>query len=198
MPGPNPDPMPRFYVAKHADGYNAFIRHDVSEHIRKELTALPVEMAYGDEERVRRILAQEAPCREASRYFTHTFPNNMTRDSYPKAVRLGQKHQALMHEYDSRFSALERRLVYAIIEDGKIVSTCQSSRENAVAGEAWLRTLPEYRGRGYAKQVTRMWAHELQMVGKIPFYSLKLGNEPSRALAESLKLRLCFAVVDYD
>jgi len=60
--------------------------------------------------------------------------------------------------------------------------------ENETAAEAWVQTLPEFRRRGYARQVTAAWAHDLLQIGKIPFYSHSMGNVASQGVARSLKL----------
>ena len=69
----------------------------------------------------------------------------LTPDDYPDAVRLTEAHRDLIEEYDARIEPV-RNAVFAVIADGRIVSTCESSRENDTAAEAWVRTLPEYRG----------------------------------------------------
>jgi predicted GNAT family acetyltransferase len=66
---------------------------------------------------------------------------------------------------------------------------CVSSRENEVAAEAWVETRPEHRRRGLARQVTAAWGHDLRRRGKIPFYSHRLENSASQAVARSLGLR---------
>ena len=49
-------------------------------------------------------------------------------------------------------------------------------------------TLPEFRRRGYARQVTAAWAHDIQQQDKVPFYSHRLSNLASQAVARSLGL----------
>jgi predicted GNAT family acetyltransferase len=77
---------------------------------------------------------------------------------------------------------------FAVLVDGEIVSTCESSRENEQAGEAWVRTLESFRRRGFARQVTAAWGHWLMQRGKVPFYSHVSANQASRAVAQSLGL----------
>jgi predicted GNAT family acetyltransferase len=78
--------------------------------------------------------------------------------------------------------------VFAIVEDGRIVSSCLSARENDSAGEAWVRTLPAHRRRGYAREVTAAWGADLARQGKIAFYSHRVDNPASAAVARSLGL----------
>src|SRR6266566_8602189 len=86
---------------------------------------------------------------------------------------------------------------HSYLMNGLIISTCQSSQENTSAAEAWVRTLPDFRKRGYARQVTAAWAYQLQQQGIIPFYSHRWDNTPSQAVARSLQLTLYVTEVGY-
>jgi hypothetical protein len=77
---------------------------------------------------------------------------------------------------------------FAIIADGLVVATCESSRESAAAAEAWVRTLSTYRGRGYATRVTAAWARDARQRHKEPFYSHHRDNVASAAVARALRL----------
>ncbi len=78
--------------------------------------------------------------------------------------------------------------VYAIEQDDRIVSACVSTHENKSCGEAWVCTDPQFRHRGLARQVVSAWARDMLGVGKVPFYSHKLENNASAALAKRLGL----------
>jgi len=78
--------------------------------------------------------------------------------------------------------------VYAIEREGRIISACVSVREDQNCGEAWVYTDPAYRRRRLAKKVVSTWAHSLLSVGKVPFYSHKIGNDASARLAQALQL----------
>lgn len=77
---------------------------------------------------------------------------------------------------------------FAVIEDDVVVATCESSRESALAAEAWVRTLPASRGRGYATLVTAAWALDVRRRGKAPFYSHHRDNAASAGVARALGL----------
>jgi predicted GNAT family acetyltransferase len=83
------------------------------------------------------------------------------------------------------------------VHEDKIVSACNSSREDNLSAESWVRTIEEYRGRGYARQVTLAWAHNLQQKGKLPFYTHKLSNIQSQKVAEGLGLMLYMEDIGY-
>ena len=60
-----------------------------------------------------------------------------------------------------------------------------------------MQTLPVYRRRGYARQVTTAWAFHLQQESNTPFYSHHSDNLPSHALAHSLGLKWFMSDVAY-
>ena len=196
IPGPNPDDIARFYIAQHEGGYSAYFRHDLPRSIREQISVLTLETAFSDHDTVTHILAQDAPCADMYIGRSYIFPETLTPDGYPDAIRLNETHQALIEQYDPRVR-VSRRAVYAIIVDGQIASTCESSRENSVSAEAWVRTKPEFRRRGFACQVTAAWAHNLQKQGKLPFYSHKCDNLASQSVAHGLGLVQYIADVGY-
>ena len=59
----------------------------------------------------------------------------------------------------------------ALVVDGRAVSICRSVRKSAVADEAGVETLPEYRQRGIAISVVGTWASIVHGVGRIRLYS---------------------------
>jgi len=76
----------------------------------------------------------------------------------------------------------------ALIEKGQAVSVCRSVRITAAAHEAGVETLPDFRGKGYAKDVIAGWARVVQSIGAIPLYSTSWENVASQALAKKLHL----------
>jgi hypothetical protein len=77
---------------------------------------------------------------------------------------------------------------FAALADGLVAATCVSARESALAAEAWVRTLPAARGRGYATRVTAAWALDVRRRGKTPFYSYTRENRASAGVARALRL----------
>ena len=183
----HPDDLPRFYVAHHDQGYSRYFRYDLPQFISEQLMALAPATALHDTEAVRIILGQDAPCHEMHVGKSYVFPDSLSPTLYPDAICLNESHREFMERFSPGMNVADKA-VYAIITKGQIVSTCESSRENARAGEAWVQTLPAFRGRGYAAQVTAAWAAHLQEQGKIPFYSHKLTNLASQAVARKLGL----------
>ena len=97
-----------------------------------------------------------------------------------------------LSKHDSRVKAFGfdgfANEVYAIEQNGILVSACVSTRENKVCGEAWVYTLPEYRKHGFAQKVVSAWAKSLLEAGKVPFYSHDIKNTASANLARKLGL----------
>jgi GNAT superfamily N-acetyltransferase len=81
----------------------------------------------------------------------------------------------------------------ALVEDNQAVSVCRSVRITPEAHEAGVETLPDFRGKGYAKDVTAEWARLVQAAGAIPLYSTSWENVASQAVARKLNLK-CYGV----
>jgi len=81
----------------------------------------------------------------------------------------------------------------ACIEKGRAVSVCRSVRITPEAHEAGVETLPDFRGKGYAKDVVAEWARCVRDAGAIPLYSTSWENTGSQAVARKLRLA-CYGV----
>jgi hypothetical protein len=183
----DPDTLHRVYVARHDSGDTLFFQAGLPLSLRKKLSRLPVSDFFEFPERVKVILAEDRPAGDVHIGKSYIFPETIRPSQYPDAVRLAEVDPGLVRRYDPGLD-LSQKEVYGVLADGQLVSTCESSRENEYAGEAWVRTLEPYRRRGYARQVTAAWGHALLRCGKVPFYSHKLHNLASQALAQNLGL----------
>jgi RimJ/RimL family protein N-acetyltransferase len=79
---------------------------------------------------------------------------------------------------------------FAVVEDGRAVSVCFSTRASAEAAEAGLETVGQFRGRGYASRVVAAWANAVREGGRVPLYSCSWDNAASQAVARKLGLVL--------
>ncbi|HLZ23239.1 MAG TPA: GNAT family N-acetyltransferase [Ktedonobacterales bacterium] len=190
IPGPDPDGIPRYYVARFPDDtYDVFFARDVPRAVRERLAALAPHIAFENPAAIERILASDAPCAGIWMGTSYTFPNPATPADFPDVIRLSaNEHAQVAAHYDADL-VLDGRAAFAIMRDGQIVASCVSSRENATAGEAWVRTEEAYRGRGYARQVTAAWGTALRLGGKVAFYSHRSDNAASTGVARSLGLQ---------
>ena len=78
--------------------------------------------------------------------------------------------------------------IVALVEESRAVSVCRSVRITPAAHEAGVETLPDFRGKGYAKDVVAGWARLVQSMGAIPLYSTSWENTASQAVAKKLHL----------
>lgn len=182
LPCPDPDYIPRVYIGHHPDGYVTLFHHDLPVPLRDEINALTPEAVFREPERVQQILGRDAPSDTLWRGKSYIFRRRVTRDQFPDVTRIDHTESSLFADA----SRIVEQPTFAVVRDGEIISACDSARENKQAGEAWVRTNEEFRRRGYARQTVLAWAYDLQAKNKIPFYSHKLENMESEALAASL------------
>lgn len=185
--GPNPDEISRYCLYRHADGYSSFLRHDVPRAIRDQLIEIGPEQAFGNPAEIQRILSHDTACTTVQFFKSYVFPAARLIDENGGVVQLDESHRGMVAQYDPKLD-IANIAVFAVVIDGQLVSTCQSSRENDWAGEAWVRTRPAFRRRGFGRLVTAAWASHLRQQGKIPFYSHELDNHASEGVATSLGL----------
>lgn len=79
-----------------------------------------------------------------------------------------------------------------VIKDGRLVSSCTSSREDAFTAEAFVRTAAGFQCHGYGTRVTLAWAREVSERGKTPVFSCRADNRGSLGVASKLGLTLVF------
>jgi len=78
----------------------------------------------------------------------------------------------------------------AIVVEGRAVSVCCSVRITLKAHEAGVETLPEFRGKGHAKDVVAGWARMVRSMGAMPLYSTSQENTASQEVAQKLHMVL--------
>jgi GNAT superfamily N-acetyltransferase len=196
LPGPDPDEIARVAAYWHGEDHLLLFGAGLPPAIREAIHALGPEIARRDTGAVKALLARDRPCNHVFAGQTYVWESAADPAQFPEGVRLTEAHRPLVEAYHPGMP-LERRTVCGVIVDGQIVATCSSSRENERAGEAYVYTRPEGRGRGYGRQATAAWAYQLQEQGKLPFYSHRLDNLASRGVARSLNLQPCFRLVAY-
>ncbi|HEY3078307.1 MAG TPA: GNAT family N-acetyltransferase [Chloroflexota bacterium] len=99
------------------------------------------------------------------------------------ATLLGDRFGDLPAQLEARAPCL------AVVEGGRALAVCFSSRIGERACEAGVETLPEQRGRGLAGLAVGAWAVEVRRRSKVPFYSTSWQNRSSRRVAEKLGMR---------
>jgi len=121
---------------------------------------------------------------KSGKYRTYVFPDNFAHAHMQQVKCFDPEDPKVI---DFGFGGFEEE-VYAVEQNGTIVSACVSSRQNSESAEAWVLTHPEHRRKGYAKQVVSAWASNLKKKGLVPFYSHAFENINSAKLAQRLKL----------
>lgn len=214
LPGEAPEETPRVYVA-HASGptgptaqvWRVCLRDDLPPVARAALAALPPRALANDRAQVEAMLAASGPpCEGVWVGRTSRFPDELPSelisrvagvvhlpagvDGYGQPAPAEGLRPALPRLDDEAPPAPTVFPVgqFAIVEGGRVVATCESSRESLVAAEAWVRTEPAARGKGYATRVTAAWALDARWRGKIPFYSHHRDNAASAGVARALGL----------
>jgi len=182
IPCPNPDDIGLLQVYRSGSKYFVFFRADIGADMIRRVRNLSAKATFHERARVERMLAEAFGGMTSSKFHTYLFPHNLN---------LEQAQGVVTIEKDGR-------RVFAIVQDGKVVSSCLSVRENAQAGECYIFTEPEYRCRGYGRRTVIAWAHHLQSLGKLPLYSHEESNWASGAVAKKLGLIPCFEVVTYN
>ena len=108
----------------------------------------------------------------------------------PHGAVLMEDIGALDHHF-SGWTASEisyRAPIVALVEEGRAVSVCFSSRRSYEAAECGVETAAEFRGRSLAPRVAAAWAQAIRASGLIPLYSTSWSNAPSLAVARKLGL----------
>jgi GNAT superfamily N-acetyltransferase len=178
IPCDEPDDIARFTIARHADGYTAYVRHDVTPHVRDQLRALPPSAAWSDTAMVTNILAADhGGDIDVWRGRPYTFQRLPEEHEFPDVVQNGDG--------------------FAVVVDGIHASWAWSARSNRRAAELAVETVPAFRQRGYARQVVLAWARHQLNQGKVAFYSHASENVASQALAASVGVVHFMDIVNY-
>ena len=191
---------PRFFLGRTTAGHICRFRHDLPDAIIRDLESVAArEPIPGDLreqplylETYQKILESHAPIQNVYHGPAYQFPEIITAPGTVTATRMIRDNaQALQPDFPWLFSQLEAMPpVFAVLQEGKAVAACFSSRFPGVANEAGVHTLEGFRGRGYAAAVVAGWATALRAQGVMPLYGTTWSNLASRAVARKLGLVL--------
>lgn len=171
------DDQPIVLVSRFSGESRMYLREDVPDIVRDRLRALGAGQCYDDEEAVCSILANEMATRDVRRIRW-----------YVAVRRPAPTEHVDVRSVDGR---------HVIISDGHEVAWAESDWDNGEAAEVSIETRPEYRRRGFARQVTAAWIAATLDAGKDGFYSHRLTNAGSEAVAQSLGLAHLSDEVEY-
>lgn len=197
-PGGTVIPAPRLFLGRTKAGNIWRFRTDLSENLCQELNALcadepPLDLEFNEPPRhletYIRLLESDAPVQEVSSGPAYWFAEYETPSKSILAVT-EKNAEILQGGFEELISELPLWQPFvALIEDNRAVSVCRSVRITSEAHEAGVETLPHYRGKGFAKDVTAEWARLVRDTGAIPLYSTSWENVASQAVARKLRLK---------
>lgn len=197
-------PAPRLFLGRTRIGNLWRFRADLSVSLTEELEALCIDEPVGAEfgvaprhaEAYAQLLETHAPVRTlwmGPAYRFTEFPE----PSRPLLVITETNAEILRGGFEELVADLPAWQPFlAVVEKGQAVSVCRSVRITPAAHEAGVETLPDFRGKGYAKDVVAGWARAVHSLGAIPLYSTSWENIASQAVAK--KLRLAPYGADFD
>ena len=196
-PGNVVTPAPRFFLGRTPTGNLARFRADLPEKLVQELNALcvdePLLQTFDEpprhEKRYVQLLEAYGPVESVSAGPAYYFSKDTSPLRQPVVVTESNA-EVLQGGFEKLLEELPLwRPFVALIEEGRAVSVCRSVRITTEGHEAGVETLPNYRAKGYAKNVVAGWARRVRAVGAFPLYSTSWDNRASQAVARSLRLR---------
>jgi RimJ/RimL family protein N-acetyltransferase len=187
---------PRLFLGRTREGNVWRFRADLPETLIEPLKELcvdePVSQALNSKPRhvedYLRLLETHAPVQTIWQGPAYQFTEYL--ETSRPVVAITQANAELLH---GGFEGLIPELpdwqpFLAVVENGQAVSVCRSVRITPNAHEAGVETLPDFRGKGYAKDVVAGWARLVRSMGAIPLYDTSWENTASQAVARKLQL----------
>ena len=192
-------PAPRLFLGRTRAGNVWRFRADLPKKLCEELNTLcadepPVDIEFNEPpshlETFIRLLESDAPVQEISSGPAYWF-TECRMSLRPLLAVTENNAEALQGGFEKLIEELSTWQPFvALIEENQAVSVCRSVRITPEAHEAGVETLPDFRGTGYAKDVTAEWARQVRSGGAIPLYSTSRENIASQAVARKLGLKL--------
>ncbi|HSK72547.1 MAG TPA: GNAT family N-acetyltransferase [Pyrinomonadaceae bacterium] len=196
-PGGTTAPASRMFLGRTRAGNVWRFRADLPEALCEELAALcadePVIKEFGEApryfERYARLLEQHAPVREPESGPAYCFTEYPMPSKFIVVVS-EDNPEVLQNGFEDFISELPTWQPFvALIENNRAASVCRSVRITPEAHEAGVETLPDFRGKGFAVEVTAEWARLVRASGALPLYSTAWENAASQAVARKLNLK---------
>jgi RimJ/RimL family protein N-acetyltransferase len=195
-PGGSEARAPRLFLGLTRDGAVWRFSPDITGALAQELESLCADetacaepcVAPRHAEEYVRLLERHAPVRASEAGPAYHF-DELTEPSRPTVSITEANAELLRGGFDELLDEPPTWQPFvALVREGRAVSVCRSARITREAHEAGVETLPEFRGKGYARDVVAGWARLVRAAGATPLYSTSWENQASRALAKRLGL----------
>lgn len=191
-------PAPRLFLGRTRAGNVWRFHADLPQRLVEELDALcadepPSDVEFEEPPRhlktLVRLLEEYAPVQDVSRGPAYQFVGDEM-SSKPLLAVTEDNAEVLQGGFEKLIEELPAWQPFVVlVEDNRAVSVCRSVRVTAEAHEAGVETLPDFRGRGYAREVTVGWVRLVRAAGAVPLYSTSWENVASQAVARKLGLK---------
>lgn len=198
-------PAPRLFLGRTRAGNVWRFRADLPEETCQALERLcadepPVDVEFAEPPRhletFIRLLESDAPVREISGGPAYQFTKYPAPTKSLLAVTENNA-ETLRGGFEKLIEELPAWQPFiALVERHQAISVCRSVRITPEAHEAGVETLPDFRGKGCAEEVTAEWARLVLATGAIPLYSTSWENTASQAVARKLELK-CYGTDFY-
>jgi hypothetical protein len=173
----NAESQPRLLVSHHRDGESMYFRSDVPPSTRERLRALGMTQALADQSAAIAILSRDAPVVNVWRVRWYTVERHPEPAEYAEVTFNNGRH--------------------ILVRDGLTIAQAWDAQACPGAVEVEVETHPDFRRRGFARQVVASWAARALEDNRIAYYSHTVENDASAALARSLKLTWLSDEVEY-
>ncbi|HEX5809214.1 MAG TPA: GNAT family N-acetyltransferase [Anaerolineales bacterium] len=181
--------MPLMVIVQLADGQVvAYSDESLPPDLHRDLMDQIQTLEFPTIEPLLAVLETRTMATEFGHYKTYAFPESLVHFNDPD-ISCRSSNDPLIQDFG--FGGFPGQ-VYAVEQNGKVVSACVSTRENRQCSEAWVYTAEACRKQGLAQQVVSAWAQSMLQTGRVPFYSHKIGNTASARLAKRLGLKPVF------
>ena len=166
LPFPGSEEQAKFIVYRTAQGFERFFRHDLSEATRAALLQADPARIFDDPSAIPSILGSGKPAGGIPVFSSGVF--------------------SAVPDQAADVQAVYRDNRWVIDLDGKTVAYAWSVRQNDASAELAVEVETGYRRRGFGRQLAAAWSRQVLKSGRVAFYSYRLDNLPSMALARRL------------
>ena len=202
-PGGSASPAPRLFLGRTREGNIWRFRAGLPQKLVEQLNALcadepPLITEFNEPPRhletYLRLLEKHAPVQKPQTGPAYHFAENISPPSR-SVIAVTEKNAEILRggfeEFVAELPAWQPFV--ALVEGSRAVSVCRSVRITDKAHEAGVETLPDFRGKGCAREAAAEWALKVRAAGALPMYSTAWENVASQAVARKLNLN-CYGV----